>query len=446
MLRFVVALFFVLGTFQGLFAQKILTLEEAISIALQQNSNLQKTTERLKTDEANVKSAYGNLIPTLSVGSTFGWQRNEGIETYDQNVGRFISGDEDSRSWTVSAGGDVVLFNGLSNYANISSAENQLESNTYNLQKVKQDIVYNTTALYYDILAAEELLRVNTENVKYNQKLLENIEERNRLGAVPLADVYAQQVQLGNAQLQVITAENSLDAANNALLDYLALDVFDEYKLEDPFGEDALDNIDEMTNEFSDVHSMIRDAISNRYDYKAAEKYLESRENNLTSSRGGLYPVLSGTYSFSTGAQDPGDLFDRKTYSAGLSLRLPIFSNWNTEYSIQTGKVAVFEAEEDLRALKRGISIEVKQGFYDLNASKKALEVSSKNVISAGENRKINNEKYSLGSGTILDVMQSDKDYQEALRNRIDAKYEFYTKRDNLLNLLGKLDYNRYEN
>jgi len=446
MSRVVVLFLIMLSLTAGTFAQKVISLDEAIKIALQQNSGLLKSTERLKSNEASVKSAYGDFLPDLDVSGSFNWQRNEGIQSYDPNIGQFISADADSRSWRVSAGGGVVLFNGLANYANLSSAKNQLDAGKFSLIKLKQDIVYRTTEIYYSILAAEELLKVRNENVKYNQKLLETIEERNKLGSLPIADVYAQQVQLGNAQLQAINAENALDAAKNSLLDYLALDVFENYIYTDPFGEELPENMDGMMKDFGDYNSMLREAMSNRYDYKSSEKIHESRLNNLTISKSGLYPSLTGSYSLSTGASVPGDLFDTKTYSAGLSLRIPIFNNWNTENSIQASRVNVFEAEEDLRILKRGISIEIKQGYLDLSAAKKALEVSSKNVISAGENRKINNEKYSLGSGTILDVLQSDKDYQEALRNKIDSKYEFYKKRDNLLNALGKLNYNKFEN
>ena len=96
-------------------------------------------------------------------------------------------------------------------------------------------------------------------------------------------------------------------------------------------------------------------------------------------------------------------------------------------------------------ALERQIKIEIKQGYLDLLAAKKSLDVASKNVIAAEENRKINQERYNLGSGTILDVLQADRDYTDALRNKINALYDFYTKRDKLNNSLGKLEYKKYE-
>jgi len=140
-----------------------------------------------------------------------------------------------------------------------------------------------------------------------------------------------------------------------------------------------------------------------------------------------------------------GDLFDRRDWSVGLTIRLPIFSNFNTDHAIQFAEVQADNSQEDLTALERQIKIEVKQGYLDLSAAQKGLEVSQGNVKSAGENRRVNNERYNLGSGTILDVLQSDRDYTQALQDNINAKFLFYKFKDRLLNYLGKLEYKKYE-
>ena len=73
------------------------------------------------------------------------------------------------------------------------------------------------------------------------------------------------------------------------------------------------------------------------------------------------------------------------------------------------------------------------------------MEVTNSNIIAAKENRRVNHERYNLGSGTILDVLQSDKDYTQALTDNISAKFEYYQNRDKLLNALGKLEIEKYK-
>lgn len=429
-------------------AQNQLTLDEAISIALQKNSTVIKAKNNLDGNESNVKSAYGKLIPTLGVGGSFNWSKIEdpgGTQiNYLGEVTNVPSSEYETRSYSAGVRGSWSLFDGLANIAGISQSKEELDAAIFGYKKLKQDIMLMTSQYYYQVLNAKKLLQVRQENVKYNQKFLETIQERNRLGSVPLADVYTQQVQLGNAELLAIQAENGYENAKSTLLNYLSLDVLEEYEFVDPFeGQEADTGV--ALSEFKDIKIMVDDALSNRPDYKAQELTLESAKSGVTIARGGLFPSITGDYSYSSSAISMDKLFDRKVLSAGLSINLPLFSNWNTDRQIEFAKIGVKNAEEDLNALERQIKIQIKQGYLDVVAAKKQLDVARNNVKSAEENRRINYERYNLGSGTILDVLQSDRDYTDALRNRINSEFEFYRLKDTLLNYLGQLEYAKYE-
>ncbi|MCF8305081.1 MAG: TolC family protein [Ignavibacteriales bacterium] len=432
-----------LALFSVVSAQKKLTLDEATTLALQRNSNLIISKNNLSTSEAALKNAYGALLPNFGIRGSWDWNRTAddggGFLRNEFGVLVPISKTEvDSRSFSLSAGGSVVLFDGLSNYANISEKQDNIESSKFEIAKLKQDIIYQTSELFYTVLKAKELLKVRDENLKYNQKFLEDIEERNKLGAVTLADVYAQQVQLGTAELQYLQTENLYETSKSNLLDYLALNVLEEYDFIDPF--DSAPDVEAYMSEFDTIENLVNTALQNRDDYKSTKLNLKIAESGVTRARSGFYPSLSADYGFGTVASEVGKLFDRKTYSFGLSINLPIFSNWSTEYSTELAKVNVLNATEGLNVLERQIKIEIKQGYLQLNTAKKALEVSKKTIIAAGETRKLINEKYSLGSGTILEVLQADNDFMDAQRSLIEAEYEFYRLKDNLLRYLGKLN------
>lgn len=373
-------------------AQKKLTLDEAVSIALQRNSNLIKTTNSIEIDRSQLKSAWGDLFPDLGVSGSWGWSKY-----IDDRGSRFIQGQEfqtgsisnEVRSYSLSAGGGVTLFNGLANYKSIGQSEDDLDAAEYNLEKVKQDIVLSTIELYYEVLKAKSLLKVGEDNLEFNKKLYETIEERNKLGVIAIADVYTQQVQLGNAQLSVIQAENTLQLVTSNLLNYLALDVLEDYDFENPFGSIVQPDSESLLNEFADLGTMVNEALTNRFDYKSQKSSVSSAEKGVGISYGGLFPSISGNYGFSTGVNRTSDLFDQRTWSVGLSFNFPIFANFNIENQIQIAKVQEKNAYEDLAALERLIKIEVKQGYLNLQASKKALEVSINNVQAAGETEEL---------------------------------------------------------
>ncbi len=433
----------------SLYAQKKLTLDEAISIALQRNSSLIQSKNSLEYSKTQLKSAWGNLLPSLGLQGSWNWSRTQDIGgTQIDYLGNLIEvplTSTDTRSYSVGAGGSWVLFNGLANISGISQASDNLESAKLDLAKLKQDLVYQTTELYYAIASAKALLEVQRENVKYNRKFLETVQERNRLGAVPMADVYAQQYQLGNAELLEIQAENSYENAKGTLLNFLALDVLEEYEFEDPFDQSEIINSDAYLQEFKSIAKMVEEALNNRYDYQSQKYSVESAGSGVIIARSGLFPSLNGNYSYGTSALKTDNLFDRKVWNVSLTLSLPIFSNWNTEAQIEYAAAQELNAQEQLNALERQVKIEVKQGYLDFVAGKKSLDVATKNVLAAEENRKMNYERYSLGSGTILDVLQSDRDYTDAMRTKINAQFDFYRLKDRLVNYLGKLDYKNYE-
>lgn len=431
----------------SLFAQNQLTLNEAVSIALQKNSTLIKQKNNLSSRKADVKSAYGNLIPSLGLSGNWNWQRIDddgGSQTdFFGNEVNLPPSTAFSRSYSAGLGGSITLFDGLSNYANISRSENNLEAAEYDVQRIKQDIVYSTSDLYYTALNASELLKVREDNVKYNEKLFETIREKNKLGSVAIADVYSQEVQLGNAQLALIEAKNNYEKSIDNLLDYLSLDILEDYELVNPYA--GSNEVEDFTAEFEDLETLVDVALNNRFDYKSQKLVVESAYDGITSAQGGLFPRLTGNYSYGGSSTNIPDIFNRRVFSASLSLSIPIFSNFNTEANIQSAQVSAKNAEEDLTVLERKIKMEISSAYLNLQALKQALDVSSKNVVAAGERRKINTERYNLGSGTILDVLQADKDYTDAVRNNIDVKFQYYSAKDALVNALGKLDFNNYE-
>ncbi|MGD8777668.1 MAG: TolC family protein [Ignavibacteria bacterium] len=431
------------------FSQQKLTLQDAIKVALQRNSNLIISKNNLEGSKSNLKSAYGNLLPSLGVSGSFNWSKvkDDGGSQLDEFgvVTELPVSEYDTRSYGLSVSGNWVLFDGLSNLATISGSKDDLEAAKLSLERQKEEIIYQTIELYYSVLNYEKLVKVREDNIQFNKKFLEQVQERNRLGSVAIADVYTQQVQLGNAELSLITEQNNLEDAKSNLLNFLALDVLKDYEYVNPADDNTEINISTFDNQFASVEAMVSAALANRKDYKSQMLSVSSAKSGITAARGSIFPKLTSSFGYGTSATDYSNLFNRQTYNFGLSLSVPIFSNFNVDNAIQLAKVSALNEGESLSSLERKIKIEVKQDFLDFEAAKKGLDVATKNLISAEENRRINFERYNLGAGTILDVLQSDRDLTQAQSDKINATFEFYRTKDKLLNTLGKLESKQYE-
>ncbi len=419
-------------------AQQNISLNDAITMALNRNTNVVKSTNSISAYESNVKSAYGNLLPNLNINGGFDWQRvsdNGGSKQIDYfgNLQTIGPSQTDSRNWSVSAGGSVTLFDGLSNIASISQSKSNLQSARYSLEKLKQDIELQTVNLYMQIISNQKLLNFQKEDLNYNEGLLDRVKQMFNLKMVSVSDVYSQEAQTANSQVAYLQVKNNLAKSKINLLTFLSIDPSKDYQFDSTAAE-----INDSSLIYASTENLYAAAFSNRQDYQSMKFEQESAQNQLTIAHSGFYPKLSANYGFSSNAVQPSDLFNRKVYSLGLSLNIPIFSNWNTENSIQSAEVQIENTNEDLKALELNIRSQVKTASLDLQTSREQLDASDKALAASQESWKIKKETYTLGSATYLDLQLAYNNYLQAEYNKVDNEYKYLIAQYTLLNAIGK--------
>ncbi|AFH49408.1 Outer membrane protein TolC [Ignavibacterium album JCM 16511] len=442
--------FLVIFLISGLsFAQTKITLKDAIQLALQKNTILNQAENNILSQESGVTAAYGNFMPSLSGFASWGWDRNEQAGSI-----RYINGipfnipkiTSETRSYIASVNSDITLFDGLSNIANLSAANNNLNSTRLYVEFLKQQTVINTITRYYNLMTQIALLKVREENVKKQEINFKTIEEKNRLGAATLADLYQQQVELGNAELQVINQNLEVQKAKNNLLIFLGLDVTGNYTFETDFTlrEESILTTD-LESDYKNIQERISDAYNNRLDYKSKLYELEGSIDQITMARSGHFPRLTGSLGFSSYSNKFDELFKSKTYSVGLNLNIPIFSGFSVSNRVQIAEVQSMNKELEVRELERKIKQEINESYLSLIAAKKSLSVSEKNVKAAEERLKIEQERYNLGSGKLLDLLIANSSYITAQTDYVNAQYSYIIISDQIKYYLGILDINKYE-
>lgn len=431
-------------------SQEKLTLEKAIGIALHKNSQLLISTSQIEGYESSVQAAYGNFLPSLGLNAGWDWSRSDvkGVGTVVINgipVPR-VSTTSTSRNYRGSVYTDWTLFDGLANFAQLSKTENELQSAQYSLERVKQDIVFQTMSLYYDVVYAEQLLRVKKADLKWNEKNLETIKERNRLGAATLADVYQQEVAKGNAELELIKTENQLEISKKDLLFYLGEDILQEFVFSDTLtsAETEILNSD-LLNDYENITELVTQALNKRFDYQSAVLNFESSKEGVTIAESGHWPSLTANGNYSLYTDNLSTIDQSKTLGFGLSLNVPLFSGWSVTNRVQLAEVQSKISEVEKSDLERDIKRQIKTTFLNLQAAQKGLGVSEKNIAAARENLKIEEEKYSLGSGKLLDVLIVNSRYTDALTSLLNAQFAYIVLSQQMRYYLGILDYKIYE-
>jgi outer membrane protein len=434
-------------TTASIVSQEKLTLEKSINIALNKNSTVLKSTNQLESFKSGVQAAWGNFIPTLGLNASWQWNKTDQQGLYvDPTTGQVVDGSQQLRSYNVGVGSDWTLFNGLADFATLSQSENNLESAQFTLERIKQDIVYQTMTLYYQVVYNSQLLNVKKDDLKWNEKNLETIKERNRLGAATLADVYQQEVAKGNAELELIRTENKLEITKKDLLYYLGIDVLQEYTF-----TDTLTSMDsEILNsnllaDYQDLSELVTNALNQRYDYKSASLNYESSKEGVTIAQSGHWPSLVANGRYTWFGNTVSEIDKNKNLQFGLSLNVPLFLGWSVSDRVQIAEVQSKNSEIELSDLERQIKKEIKTNFLDLQAAQKGLVVSEKNISAARENLNIEAEKYSLGSGKLLDVLIANSRYTQALSDLLNTQFAYIVLSQQLKYNLGTLDYKNYE-
>ncbi|MFZ1282418.1 MAG: TolC family protein, partial [Ignavibacteriaceae bacterium] len=130
-MKFFLALVLFIVITNPVFSQDQLSLDEAIKIALQKNSGLISQENELSRSESALDAAYGNFLPDLGAYGSWDWRK----------IKPAINSGE-SRTYSVGASSNIVLFDGLSNYANLSRSKNSVEAIKLAIEQKKQEVVF----------------------------------------------------------------------------------------------------------------------------------------------------------------------------------------------------------------------------------------------------------------------------------------------------------------
>ena len=423
---------------------KTLTLSQAKETALARNLSVAQAENNIDAAQANVLAATGNYLPTLSASG--GWNRSQtdSKETFVDPNGTIKSvGLQTDNRFSTGLSLGYTIFDGFAREGTMKRASSNAIATEHTASRTRQAIVFEVERAYLNVLRNEQLVKVSEENLKRDNRQLERITESNRVGALSLADVYRQQSQVAADELSLITAQNNYDKSKADLISLIGLDVSEEYAISDPsisteIGQTELEATMSQSKNFRELSER---ALAKRPDYQAATESFNAADAGVTTARSGYMPTVSANAGYSLNGDQFSTLSDRKSLSWGISLRWSIFDGFGTNQALQAAQVQRKNADLGLQQTQRNISVEVKKAMLDLEAARKQYEVSQKGLTSATEDRKIAEERYNLGAGTLLDLLTGNANLVNAEANKINAVYNYITAKRNLEYVIGEKTY-----
>ena len=441
------AVILITALYSNSYSQEIIDLPGAIKVAINNNTTISQLKNNLDIQKLNIKNVKGDLYPNLAF--TSGWSRSNSFSnggTIIQN-GIPIPISEINR-WqsTISLGlsSSVTLFNGFSNYRSIDLEEQNYMAILLNLDKAKYDLVMNIYVNFFDVLKKDKIVEVNQQNLKNSQDQLQLIKEYVNVGKKTVSDIYKQDVQVAQDELNLETSKNEFEKSKVVLLTTMN-DNLDKSIVVTPGDIKAdftLVELKKIVDDVSNVEPLVNNAVKSRFDYKIGLSDIELNQTKLDIATKNLYwPTLSAYGNYNFNGDDYDNFYKTRTLTFGLSLNYSIFQGFNLDVPKQIAEINIKQKSEDLRKLEQQIRSDIKKSILDLQSAYKQIEILDRNIASAEQDRYLSEENYKVGYGTLLDVQTASIKLNNLQIQRINAYFNFFIARKQIDYLSGKLSY-----
>jgi len=436
--QFLTLIFFatILSACKSLFAQKLLTLEEAIATALQNNYEIQLS----KNDSAVAALDYSfrNAVffPRLNGNLSDIWTNNNQNQKFVDGSQRHLN-DIRSNNFASSIQLNWTLFDGLKMFATRDKAAEYIRLGELGIKNQVVNTVATVITTYYNVVrqkqqlkAIEEQMSLNNERVKLAQYKLDI-----GVGAKPdllqsKVDLNAQKASQLNQQTLIAQLKEELNQSMNVAPNS-SYDVIDTIPLN-------------LSIALADIQTNIEDSNPSLL---IAKKNIDIANFTLKERKAERFPIVSlnSAYNFNRSNNkatvNPYQPLYNKNYgrNIGLTTTIPILNNLNTRRLIRQAELDIQYQQLSYSNQKSLVNLGVLNAYNNYVQQKKALTLEEDNILLAKENVDIVFQTYKLGAATFIQLREAQKSLEDAYDRLIAARYNTKLAETELLRLKGDL-------
>lgn len=394
----------------GLGAEKVYTLQDCISTAMQKNADVLTGRNDVTAAKSAVTSTRSDYLPQLSLETNALTWNSTGVLTKTTN----------GTAFTVTEN----LFDGGLREAKVESAVHGASKQSAALSRMIQTVTYNVSAAYYEVLRARHLEEVAEANVRYDEGLRDQVKARADEGAAANVDILPLEAQLASARVSLLSAKNKVRTSTIELERLIGMTPETGFEIQDIDGSSS-------PAEISPLEDLVRQGLSSRPDVKQYEEATKSTKASVKQARINMYPrpTVSAEYQ----RQVSGGFTVGGTQLVG-GIVFNIFDGGANRAAYKQAKVSQNTAELQERQLDKDIRSDVEEAFLTLTNAVERISANQVSLQSAEKNYSAQKERYSQGLGTTLDLLNAEVQLITAQSDEVEARYDYYS-------ALAQMDY-----
>jgi outer membrane protein TolC len=406
------------------YAGEHLSLDQAVETALKNHPNLKAADSQVEGAQANVLRSKSGFLPKVTLSET--WSRSDnplmvlGTKLNQETVtpadfNPAVMNDPDALSnYNTRLSVMQPVFNGGKEYLGIKQARLASEAASQDRNRARQETVFNVVKAYYGLLLAKEYDKVAIQSLETSAANVKLAEARFKAGAVLQSDLLRAKVQYAEVKEMASRYENGVKLAAANLNFAMGVTQDAEYAVEGALSaQDMKEGLDEM----------ISGAFSLRPDLSSLGLNRKNAEANISQARTDYIPSLNlmGQVDLNS---DRIAGHDAKSWAVMAVLQWNLFDGLVTtarvrEATANAGRMRAMEEQ-----MKSGVQLQVRQAYYNLQASLERIAATSSSVQEAEEGFRIVQKRYEAGMTTLVDVLGAENALIRSRTGALQALYD----------------------
>lgn len=413
-------------------SQTVLTVDEALKIALEKNYGILMARNDAAISKTN--NAYGNagMLPGLS----FVGNGNYSISDINQK----ISGGTENKytgvtsrslstgielNWTLFDGGKMFV---TKNKLNEIQALGEIQLKNQILQTQ-----YEVIAAYFDVVRQKQQMNSINEIINYNNELVKILQTSFDAGLIQKNNLLQAKIDLNVYKENAINQQYNIDAAKKALNRILGASI------DSPF--DVVDSI--PVGQPIDKKEMIQKLYDVNTSVLSSQKQIDIAKLTLKEYNKSRFPTINfkAGYYLSQSNNSYGSVLQSHTLGPqfGGTISLPLYQAGRISRQISTQKLEIESSQFYLEDVKQMVSVDLNNAITEYENQLQLLSIEKENNGLTKDNLEISIQRLKLGQTTSLEVHQAQQDYVQSCTRLINFEYNLKVAETKLKQLMSSL-------